>query len=478
MMTGKVSESVLYPIILENLREGVNVVDENGYIIYANKSSAKYALTNAGEMIGKHITLYYPKAALLEVIRTQNPVRDYKTAHGNGRTFIVNAFPLYINGEFSGGVATFRDITEIEELYQRLEHLEMELALSQGDDIFDHFIGKAESLKDVINKAQRSIASIGGPRHCIILGETGTGKTMLAKAMYYFAKKIKVLKSDAPFIEVNCAQFTNPDIAAMEIFGTERGAFTGAYDKPGLVELANGGVLFLDEAHALVQHQTMLLKLIEAGTVRRIGGRVDREVDIIVIAASNKNLKREFIPELYQRLAQYQIELPPLQSRSLEERQSLLEFFVRQYVEKAKQRNNLIVSVQFSESAHKIILGAKYDRNVRQFRDVINASIDAAAPLISNMSAECDHLKVVVQPQHIPYIMIEPDNDRVEPIANQHDNIVDELIMTMARQGMGARKIATELKRQGQNLEYYHIAYRLKKAKAENRVYPNSQGQI
>ncbi len=468
----QIDKTELYTIILDNLPEGVNVVNAEGYLVYANKTSAKYACASSpAEMIGKHITQYYSRAALLEVISTQKSMRDVKITHANGRTFITNAFPVYFHETFFGGVATFRDITEIEELSNRLESLEIELILSQVSDIFDVFIGKSYSLRGVIDKAQRSIAAIGGPRHSIILGETGTGKTMLAKAMYYFAKKIKVIKPDAPFIEVNCAQFINSDIAAMEVFGTEKGAYTGSVDKPGLVELADKGVLFLDEAHTLVQHQTMLLKLIESGMSRRVGGRTERELDLIIIAASSKDLKKEFLPELYQRLAQYQIDIPPLRDRSNEERESLLNLFVSQYMLRAKERNSIELQVSFTGQAKEIILGAKYERNIRQFRDVVFASIDAAAPLVGSLPEDDKEvIRVLVQAIHIPMTMVESNlwQQQSTKVDRDIDDIIDAKIISLHKTGLGPRKIAAELQKQGYHIEYYRVAYKLTKLKKES----------
>lgn len=465
-----IEKEALYKVILDNMPEGINVIDSEGCIVYANKASAKYAhAADPADMFGKPITRYYSKAAVLEVISTRKSMNDVKITHANGRTFIVNAFPVYFEEVFFGGVASFRDITEIEELSKKMESLELELALSQGTDIFDIFIGKSCSLKGAIDKAQRSIAAIGGPRHSIILGETGTGKTMLAKAMYYFAKKIKVIKPDAPFIEVNCAQFTNPDIAVMEVFGTEKGAYTGATDKPGLVELANKGVLFLDEAHALVQHQTMLLKLIESGTIRRIGGRTERELDLIIIAASSKNLKKEFLPELYQRIAQYQIDIPPLRERSDAERESMLNYFAGQYILRAKERNNVELQIVFTSQAKEILLHGEYERNIRQFRDVIFASIDAAAPLVSNLPDDSKNMiKVLVLAVHIPLTMLESDSWKAEPQPEPDtDGLIDLKIKELHKNGLGPRKIASEMQKQGYSIEYYQVAYKLKKIRYE-----------
>lgn len=471
--------------VLDNLKEGVNVVDENGKLIFVNKASACYAKSTINNMIGKDIREFYSKAALLQVLKTRQSQNDVKVTHDDGRVYIVNAVPLIINGQFKGGVATFRDITEIERLSQKLETLEMELTLSKVTSTFDAFIGKNGSLKEAILKAQRAIGALSGPRHSIIVGESGTGKTMLARAMYHFAKKIKIICEDAPFIEVNCAQFTNPDIAAVEIFGSEKGAFTGAIEKKGLFELANGGIIFLDEAHALEQYQTMLLKAIETGKIRKIGGTREIEVKVIIIAASTKNLKHVFLPELYQRLAQYEIRIPPFRERPICEKEQILECFKEDYEKAALERYNIKLNVNFTNAARGILLNGYYPRNVRQFRDVINSSIDAATPLINHIPKGKEVISLV-DLEHIPLDMIdgsEEARDKGEKDGNNSNNESDiklqtfrvedendrEVIMRLIKElwekGFGPRKISRILLEKGYNMKYYKIAYLLKKWK-------------
>jgi arginine utilization regulatory protein len=469
----KEEELVMLYTILENLREGVNVVDENGMLLFVNKASAYYARSTVERMLGEHISKFYPRAALLEVLETKKPVLDKKIEHDDGRKYIVNAVPLIINNKFRGGVATFRDVTEIEELTQKLESLEMELCLSKVDDAFNAIIGKDGSLKEAVLKAQRAIGSLGGPRHSIIVGESGTGKTMFAKAMYYFAKKIGVLNQDAPFIEVNCAQFTNPDIAAIEIFGSERGAFTGAEEKKGLLELANGGMFFLDEAHALEHYQTMLLKVLETGKFRRIGGRKELNVDVIIVAASTKNLKHVLLPELYQRLAQYEIKLPPLRERPLSEKEQLLKYFKENYEKKAYDRYKIKLKVNFSNRAKEILLNAYYPRNIRQFRDIIYATIDAALPIISEVDKNSE-IHSLVDIDSIPYDILESEdtcckceNDIFAEIVSDKvknkEEVINKIILRLREKGLGPRKISNILKEKGFKIEYYQVAYILKK---------------
>lgn len=465
--------------VLDNLREGINVVDEKGALIYTNTTSANYAGSTIPEMIGKPINKFYPKAALLDVLRTKKPQLDVRIEHNDGRKYVVNAVPLVIKGKFKGGVATFRDVTEIENLAEKLEFLKMELTLSKVSDAFNLIVGRDGSLKDAIFIAQRSIGALGGPRHSIITGESGTGKTLLARAMYYFAKKIHVISQDASFIEVNCAQFTNPDIAAVEIFGSQKGAFTGATEKKGLFELAHGGVLFLDEAHALEHYQTMLLKAIESGKIRRIGGRKDIDVNVIVIAASTKNLKNVFLPELYQRLAQYEIKLPPLRERPLEEKEKLLKCFKESYEQNAADRYNIKLKINFTNEAKGILLNAHYPRNIRQFRDIVYATIDAAVPLIHNVP-QTKKVNALIDVNHIPFYMFEEnqteqslEDKKIDSFtfdSNQLDEeeVLDKMIFHLNTKGLGPRRIARALGKKGYDIKYYQVAYKLKKWREKN----------
>lgn len=474
---GTHKETDIFKIIFNNLKDGINVVDENGTLIYVNETSARYVGTDSEKMVGENIKTYYPKAALVEVLKTKQRQLDKKIDHNNGRTYIVDAYPLILDGEFKGGFAVFRDITEIERLTNKLEQLQMQMKLSTSEDTFAPVIGRDGCLKSIICKAEKSIGSLAGPRHSVITGESGTGKTLLANAMYYYAKKIGVLKSDAPYIEVNCAEFTNPDIAAIEIFGSEKGAFTGSLNKMGLFERADGGMLFLDEAHALEQYQSLLLKAIEMGMIRRIGGSREIKINVLLVAASSKNLKKVFLPELYQRLAQYELKLPSLRERPICEKKQLIYYFVKKYEESAKNKYGIKLNVHFTSAAEKVLLNGFYSRNIRQLRDVVNASIDSAVPLINDISGTSDIITSVVDVDNIPYDLFEDENpvrDTEENDINDMPNIqkkidntefIDNTIKVLYNKGYGPRKIAKLLNENGYDAKYYQVAYRLKKLK-------------
>lgn len=438
--------------ITNSTSEGINVVDIQGNVVFSNKISAEYAGVKPEDMVGKKVTKFYPDAVLLQVLKTRKPTLDRKIHYIGDKKYIVNAYPIVINGEIVGAFSVFRDIREIDELNRKIQALQLHLSLSDTEDDISSLIGVRESLSTVLQRAKRTIGSIGGPRHSIIIGDSGTGKTMLARLIYNYGMEIGTLDSNAPFIEVNCAQFTNSDIAALEIFGSEEGSFTGAREKKGLLERANGGILFLDEAHQLGNYQSILLTAVETGRFRRIGGNKEISVDVIIIAASTKNLKNELLPELYQRLAQYELYLPPLNERSEKEKLELFNYFIRKYEEAVHEYQGIKYEVNFTDEAKKLLLEGEYPRNIRQFRDVINFSIDQASPLIADLKDKKE-IKVKVRPSHLPF-EISKEKYEVDKF---------EIIKKLRNKGLGPRKISKELESYGINYEYYKVAYYLKK---------------
>ncbi|GAA0180618.1 hypothetical protein SH2C18_32780 [Clostridium sediminicola] len=457
----------LFETFWDKSNDGLNVVDLQGNILYVNKVSADYANTNIKDMIGSHISEFYPDAVLLYVLKTKKALLDKKIHYVGEKKYVVSSYPIYIDGKLAGAFSVFKDIKEIDDLNKKIKYLQLHLSLNKPEENISSVIGNSGSLKNILVQAKRTVGALGGPRHSIITGQSGTGKTMLANLIYTYAKKVGVIDKNAPFIEVNCAQFTNPDVAAVEIFGSEKGAFTGSTQRNGLFEQANGGILFLDEAHALEHYQTLLLKAIESGKIRRVGGGKEISIDVIIIAASTKNLKEELLPELYQRLAQYELYLPSLSERSSEEKSSLLNHFVTKYENAVESLQGIKYHVDFSKEAKNFLLEAVYPRNIRQFRDIINFSIDAASPLISDIGDKKE-ITTTVLVEHLPFeILNETPDSNININANKNggkikDNM-ETLIDSLHNQGLGPRKISSKLKDKGYSIEYYQVAYYLKK---------------
>jgi DNA-binding NtrC family response regulator len=178
---------------------------------------------------------------------------------------------------------------------------------------FPRIIGESDAIKRAVAETQRVAMT---EATVLLLGESGTGKELFARAVHHLSPR-----RDQPFVAINCAAIPETLIES-ELFGHERGSFTGATERrPGKFELASGGTVFLDEIGELpLAVQGKLLRAIEEKTVDRIGGRVTVPVDVRIVAASNRDLKSaaeagEFRRDLYFRLAVFPIEIPPLRER-------------------------------------------------------------------------------------------------------------------------------------------------------------------
>lgn len=195
---------------------------------------------------------------------------------------------------------------------------------------FDTLIGKDGSLKKCIQLAKAAILYPPRGLHVLLLGPTGVGKTMFAELMYRFAVETGVLGVDAPFVAFNCADYANnPQLLLAQLFGYKKGAFTGAdRDKSGLVEKANGGILFLDEIHRLPpEGQEMLFVLIDKGVYTPLGGDELKRSDLLIIGATTEREGTALLSTFTRRIPMT-ITIPPLKERPFKERFELIcQFF-------------------------------------------------------------------------------------------------------------------------------------------------------
>ena len=211
--------------------------------------------------------------------------------------------------------------------------------IDENKDIFNKIIGSEHSLKNIIQQAKAAIMYPPKGLHTLLLGETGTGKSMFAETMYNYAKDIGILKKEAPFIAFNCADyFNNPQLLVSHLFGVRKGAYTGAEkDKIGIVEQADNGVLFLDEIHRLPpEGQEMLFYLIDKGLYQRLGeSDIQRQVKVFIICATTENVESSLLKTFVRRIPMI-IKLPALKERSYEERYELITYFFNEEVKGIK----------------------------------------------------------------------------------------------------------------------------------------------
>jgi formate hydrogenlyase transcriptional activator len=208
----------------------------------------------------------------------------------------------------------YESLAEIQRLQQR-QQSENQYLREAADETkgFEEIAGKSPALRDALELAARVAPTSAA---VLLLGETGTGKELLALAIHARSKR-----SDRPLVKINCAALP-PSLIESELFGHEKGAFTGAASvKVGRFELADGGTLFLDEVGELASEaQAKLLRILESGEFERVGGTRTRKLDVRVVAATNCDLNRamlegRFREDLYYRLAAFPIHLPPLRDR-------------------------------------------------------------------------------------------------------------------------------------------------------------------
>ncbi len=257
-------------------------------------------------------------------------------------------------------------------------YLHNELRRLSGDEI----IGANFGLKDVMFKVQQ-VAALESP--VLLLGETGTGKDVIANAIHYSSSR-----SGGPFVSVNCGAIPESLIDS-ELFGHEKGAFTGALSqKRGRFERANGGTIFLDEIGELpYQAQSRLLKVLQDKEIERVGGVETIKLDIRVIAATNRNLEKmisenEFRKDLWFRLNVFPITIPPLRDRR-SDIPSLLQYFITQKSHELKLRSIPKVAPGAIDS----ILDYRWPGNVRELENVVERELilNSTGPL------KFDHLK-------------------------------------------------------------------------------------
>ena len=232
---------------------------------------------------------------------------------------------------------------------------------------YGELTGQSEAMRSVyqiIDAVAPSSASV------LILGESGTGKELVARALHQ-----KSERADGPFFALNCAALPK-DILENELFGHERGAFTGSTnEKPGAFEMAHGGTLFLDEVAEMAPDiQVKLLRALESRTVRRLGGKKEIPVDIRVVAATNRDLQQalaanELREDLYYRLAVVEIVIPPLRERMADIKLLAHEFLVRF----AQQNGKRVTG--FDEAAMDWILSYHWPGNVRELKNAVERAV-------------------------------------------------------------------------------------------------------
>lgn len=291
------------------------------------------------------------------------------------------------------------------------------------ENSLDNLIGAQDSLKDQITKAKAAILYPPDGLHTLIVGPTGVGKTTFAEAMYKYAVQIGVLPEESPFIIFNCADYAeNPQLLLSQLFGYVKGAFTGAdREKRGLVDEANGGILFLDEVHRLPpEGQEMLFTLMDKGIYRRMGESENtRKAKVRIIAATTEEPQSVLLQTFLRRVPVI-IQLPSLQMRTLKERLMLIYQF---FWEESRRIN---VPIKVSKEVIKALLLYDCPGNIGQLKNDIRL-ICARAFLEYMMSPNgVVEVKLSILSRHIQEGLFKiRDDKRNEEIIREVNNYKD-----------------------------------------------------
>jgi len=363
-------------IILNTAQEGIQMVDKNGILKYVNQGYTRITGIPASERIGTNVFEMSPDGALVEVLKTGKPCLGKRNkAVGSNAEVISNASPIIINGEMTGAVVVFQDITEVLRLSEELRRstsvidgLRDEIIkLNEGRGKFDDIICESSKMKNVIHLAQKASKE---DSTILITGESGTGKEIFANAIHAESPR-----NDKPFIKVNCAAIPE-NLLESELFGYEAGAFTGASKlKLGKFELASGGTIFLDEIGDMSPMlQAKLLRVIQEREIERIGGTKSIKIDVRIISATNRDLLElissgAFREDLYFRLNVININIPPLRERR-EDIPALTKVYI-DYFNRKFHKNIKGVTKKASD----MLFSYDWPGNVRELMNILERTI-------------------------------------------------------------------------------------------------------
>ena len=412
---------------IKYIKTGIWITDSKGKVIMVNEESLKTGGLKREDVIGKTTEELLEMGYILDDSSVLKAILSGKEESivqrtGEGSMLVATSVPVFHEGELDIIICTEMDITDV---------IKLKALLDKQKSIAQKYKSEIMRIKNQLNTDSDEIVSynlemirikemaikIGAMDATVVItGESGTGKEVVANLIQKNSKR-----ADKAFIKVNCAAIPET-LFESEFFGYEKGTFTGANvnGKMGIFEMANGGTLFLDEIGELpLAMQSKVLRVIQEKEVRRIGGEENKPVDVRIIAATNRNLKKEmekgnFRSDLYYRLFVVPINIPPLRQRK-EDIAPLTNYFLNKF--------NAMYEVKKEISSEAIKAMEKYNwyGNVRELRNIIERLVvSVAGNTISAFQVE---------------MCLKEDNfNNAEPVKNGENATLDELIENYEKQ--------------------------------------------
>jgi len=364
--------AIMLQSVVDTVNEAITIIDHEEKVTVWNRRAEELYNIPAEEITGCSINSFFTTLVATRVFRERHEVRNSYHQPCDGTHVLINAGPILEGDVLIGSISAERDITELVHLHQDLSRattqvrlLEKEIKNINGrNDPFQIIMGHSRLLAAAVAIAKRvadTKASV------LIRGESGTGKDLFAEAIHQASGRYK-----RPFIVINCGAIPST-LFESEVFGYEKGAFTGAdrKGKSGKFELANGGTIFLDEIGELpAQMQVKLLRVIQRNVFYRVGGNKPVTVDVRIIAATHRNLEEmivdsQFREDLYYRLNVVSLEIPSLRERK-EDIPELVYTFIREFSQQHDRGVN-----QVDPELMSLLLDYSWPGNIRELRNVL-----------------------------------------------------------------------------------------------------------
>lgn len=392
--------------IMDNSDKGIMIVDTEGKITNINKLGAEIFNRHKDDLLKEQIHYILPNLGnILEKLDGSNNtiVKEVKFKYASRHKTKLVFKGIRHNEKIIGMVVTMSNEKE-----------EKDVNDATGAFLtFNDIIGESAPIINVITNCK--IIS-NSPSTVLIQGESGTGKEVLAQAMHNYS-----LRRKNKFVAINCGAIPN-NIIESELFGYEDGTFTGGKKggKPGKFEIANGGTLFLDEIGEMpLDMQVNLLRVLQDGRVTRLGGSNEISIDVRVIAATNKNLKKEitkgtFREDLYYRLCVIPITIPPLRERKGDV-EKLIEYFLRI---KSFKLNKVMPKIR--EDVYNSLLSYDWPGNIRQLENYIENIVNLDGNLSFDLWEDNEYkrnevnYKEVIEASYYDNNKVEKDNFNLE----------------------------------------------------------------
>lgn len=383
-MNGKDYNKIVLQNILHHGDIGIHVINNNRKTTLYNYSMSKLEGLKKEAVMNKDLLEVFPSldeesSTLVNVMETGEPIlnrtQTYLNMKGQKIVTVNSTLPLLYKGKIIGALEIAKNVTHIKKLSDQLIDLQSELNNNKKEKQnkaikkykFKDIIGKNKKLRKEIEIGRRGGKSTSS---ILIYGETGSGKELFAQSIHYDGPR-----KNKPFIAQNCAAIPDSLLEGI-LFGTKKGGFTGAVDRPGIFEQADGGTLMLDEINSMtLPLQAKLLRVLQEGYIRRVGGIKDIPVNVKTIATTNEN-PAESVREgtirkdLYYRLNVIYIDIPPLRER-LDDIPILCEHFIEKY---NKELNKDIWLV--SEEVLSYFQNYSWPGNVRELENAVESAMN------------------------------------------------------------------------------------------------------